>query len=249
MNLFIRAWRKLCRAAWQLENGLYLWVLRLLRRLPEPQPDTVPQPRKIIYLTFDDGPSLYTERLLEILTRYNVKATFFVTKTTRLEVLPKITAAGHSIGNHTANHNYRELYADEESFLRALVTMEQIILDRTGVRPVLFRFPGGSTSADRYAPHKGMSRRLTALVQERGYSYFDWNLDTRDALDVRTPGGVYRNVISGIRGRKETVVLQHDIRKYSVDAVERILVWGLRNGYTFLPLEADSPAVRHKIGN
>lgn len=243
MNIFHNLRRRFCSFAWQIETGIYLTVLRWLRRLPAPQEDGIPASGKSICLTFDDGPGLYTERLLEVLARYNVKATFFATTgPNRLDILPKITAAGHSIGNHTANHDYKKLYASEASFLDALNEMEKIILDRTGVRPTLFRFPGGSISIDRYAPQKDMAHRLTALVQDRGYRYFDWDLDSRDSAEAQTPGAVYRNVISGVRSREKTVVLLHDIKQHSVDAAERIIVWGIKNGYVFLPLDGHFPA-------
>lgn len=248
MRIIKTVWQRLCCVAWQLETQAYFWALRLLGRFPAPQQDGASDSGKSIYLTFDDGPSRYTEQLLEVLERYNVKATFFVTDgANHLDVLPTISAAGHSIGNHTANHVYKSLYESEASFLTALGKMEKIILNQTGNRPTLFRFPGGSESIDYYAPHPELARRLTFLVQEQGYRYFDWDLDSRDSAEARTARAVYRNVISGIRGRKSTVVLQHDIKKHSVDAVERILVWGIKNGYTFLPLDEDSPAPHHHI--
>lgn len=248
MNIISKVWRRCCCVAWQIETRIYFTALRLLKRFPDPQKDDVRLSGRSVYLTFDDGPSLYTERLLEVLERYNVKVTFFVTRGAYpLDILSKIAAAGHSIGNHTANHDYKTLYASEASFLDALNQMEHLILDKTGIRTTLFRFPGGSIPIDHHSPQKGMARRLTALVQEQGYQYFDWDLDSRDTADARTPGAVYRQVVSGIRDREKTVVLQHDIKKFSVDAVERIIVWGIKSGYTFLPLHADSPVVHHQI--
>lgn len=248
MKIVNRVWRRCCCAAWYIKMQAYFAVLRLTKRFPAPQKSGAVSSGKDIYLTFDDGPYRYTERLLKILERYNVKVTFFVTNRKEyLDTMPKIAAAGHSIGNHTANHDYKTLYASEASFLEALEKMEGLILDRTGSRTTLLRFPGGSSSINCCSPQEGMASRLTKLVRERGYQYFDWDLDSRDTAEVRTPGAVYRNVISGVRGRTKTVVLQHDIKKYSVGAVEAIIVWGLKNGYTFLPLDADSPAVHHKI--
>ena len=242
MNIISKVWRWCFRVGWQIQTRLYFTALRWLRRFPAPQQDGAPSSGRSIFLTFDDGPSQYTEKLLDVLAQYNVKATFFATTgANHLDILPKIAVAGHSIGNHTTNHDYKTLYASEVSFLDAVREMEQIILDQTGSRSTLFRFPGGSASIDHHAPQKGMAHRLTALVQDHGYRYFDWDLDSRDTADAKTPGAVYRNVISGVRGRTKTVVLQHDIKKFSVDAVEAIIVWGLKNGYTFLPLGADSP--------
>ena len=243
MILLTKQWHKCCRVAWRNKTRAAFTIRRFLGLLPAPQGDDVPASGKFIYLTFDDGPCVHTESLLEVLARYHVKATFFVTKHDRAaDLLPRIAAGGHTIGNHTANHHYQSLYESEASFLDALTEMERIILDTTGIRPVLFRFPGGTASIDHLTHRPGMAHRLTELVQESGYRIYDWDLDSRDTAGAITPGRVYRNVISGIRGRTHTVVLQHDLKKYSTDAVEAIIVWGLRNGYTFLPLTTDSPA-------
>jgi len=153
MKISCKLWNRCCCYVWQIATQIYFTALRWLRRLPAPQHDGNPTTDKLIYLTFDDGPSLYTQKLLNVLERYNVKATFFVTNgANRLDVLPRISAAGHSIGNHTANHDYKTLYASETSFLEAICKMDEIILDKTGVRPTLFRFPGGSESIHYYAP-------------------------------------------------------------------------------------------------
>jgi hypothetical protein len=86
-------------------------------------------------------------------------------------------------------------------------------------------------------------------VEERGFTYFDWNVDSKDAGGAKTADEVYQNVINGCRNKKASVVLQHDIHGYSVDAVERIIQWGLANGYTFAALTPDSPTAHHPINN
>ncbi len=239
-----RIWRKLCSIGWQQKMQAYYALLRLTNQFPSPQTDHAPTSGKVIYLTFDDGPGKFTKQLLEILERYSVKATFFVTNcTNNADLLPLIAAGGHSIGNHTACHNYKELYTRESLFLDSLKQMESIIWEKTGLQTRLFRFPGGSISIDVHAPQRGMAQKLTSLVENQGYQYFDWDLDSRDTANAQTPGAVYRTVTAGLRKRKTTVLLQHDIKKHSVDAVEAIIVWGLRKGYTFLPLCEDSPVV------
>ena len=245
MNMIVRIQKLFSVAVWMVITQIYFIVLRLLRRFPKPQDTNLSN--KIIYLTFDDGPSQYTTYLLKVLSRYHVKSTFFVSNRPKyLNVLPKITAAGHSIGNHTANHHYKTLYASESSFLSALGEMEKIILNATGVRTTLFRFPGGSGSIAFHSPEEALATRLTALVQNQGYQYFDWDVDSRDAIDAKTPRSVYKNIISGIQGRTSTIILQHDIKPISIAVVERVIVWGLKNGYTFLPLDANTPAVHHR---
>ena len=91
--------------------------------------------------------------------------------------------------------------------------------------------------------------RLTQAVQDQGFQYFDWNVSSGDAGGAKTADEVYNNVIKGIGSKKTAVVLQHDIQKFSVEAVERILVWGLNNGYTFQALTPNSPTCHHPVNN
>lgn len=213
------------------------------------QPDTVQPDGKVIYLTFDDGPSQYTLELLEVLEKYNAKATFFVVGSSRLEYLDEIAAGGHSIGIHSDTHDYAAIYASEDAFFDDFYALRQKIYDRTGIWTTLCRFPGGSsnTISKRYCT--GIMTKLTQDLTAQGYQYFDWNVDSNDAGGTKTTEGVYENVINGIGSKKVAIVLQHDIYKYSVDAVEKIIQWGLANGYTFQALDATSPAAHHSVNN
>ena len=113
---------------------------------------------------------------------------------------------------------------------------------------MLMRFPGGSSNTiSSFNP--GIMTRLTKAVEEKGFRYFDWNVDSNDAGGARTASKVYSNVVSGIGDKKAAVVLMHDIKSYTIDAIEKIIVWGLDNGYTFLPLTADSPTCHHGVNN
>lgn len=203
---------------------------------------------KIIYLTFDDGPTSYTERLLEILGKYDVKATFFVINSEYIDLLPKIVEEGHSVGIHSVTHNYGQIYASDEAFFDDLLTMQDIIYEKTGVKTYLMRFPGGSSNtASNFTP--GLMTRLTQSVQEAGFSYFDWNVDSFDAGGAGSSEAVYKNVISGAKRNDISIVLMHDTYAISVNAVERIILWGLENGYTFLPLDQSSPTAHHHVNN
>ncbi len=204
---------------------------------------------KVIYLTFDDGPGIHTERLLEVLKKYNAKATFFVVNTKHIDLLPKIAADGHAIGVHTLTHKYEEVYASDEAFFKDFDAMRQIIHDKTGIWTTLMRFPGGSSNviSKRYCP--GIMTRLTKAVTEKGYQYFDWNADSMDAGGAKTADDVYRNAIKSIGNHKTAVLLQHDIKGFSVDAVERIIIWGQEHGYTFQALTPNSPTCHHGVNN
>lgn len=201
---------------------------------------------KVIYLTFDDGPRTGNiERLLEILEKHNVKATFFVVgnNANLAQNLKAIADAGHSIGIHTMTHKYAEIYASEDAFLQDLYGMQALIQQHTGVTTTLMRFPGGSSNAR--SENKCNMKQLVTTVTNLGFQYFDWNVDSDDAGAAKTAEEVYQNVIDQITGRKTAWVLQHDTKSYSVDAVEKIIQWGIQNGYTFLPLTPESPSWHH----
>lgn len=211
-----------------------------------PPEEAVPE-GKVIYLTFDDGPSIYTRQLLKILEKYGVKATFFVIGNNP-EIMAEIVRGGHSIGIHTVSHNYRSIYSSEEAFLRELYQMQQRICDATGVTTTLMRFPGGSSNTvSRF--NEGIMTTLTQCVQDRGFQYFDWNVDSNDAGGAKDSDTVFNNVINGVQRQRVSVVLQHDSQDFSVEAVERIILWGLENGYTFLPLQPNSPTCHHFVAN
>lgn len=203
---------------------------------------------KNIYLTFDDGPSEYTPALLDVLAKYNVKVTFFVTNQ-NTDLITREFNEGHSVGIHTASHVYSEIYANDDAFFADLNTMSSVIESKTGKKPTLMRFPGGSSNVISRKYNVGIMSRLTTAVTDMGYQYFDWNVSSGDAGGCNTADAVFRNVVDGCTGKKNSVVLQHDTKKYSVDAVERIIAWGLSNGYTFLPLTPTSPTAHHGVNN
>ena len=210
---------------------------------------TVEPNGNVIYLTFDDGPSIYTEQLLDILGKYGIKASFFVIQSEYLPLLQRIAEEGHTVAIHTYSHRYSTVYANDGAFLADMQKMQDVILQHTGSRTTLVRFPGGSSNTISRSYSYGIMRRLTQRLQAMGYQYFDWNVDSMDASTAHSAEEVYRNVINGIGSKKYAVVLQHDTQEFSIQAVEKIIVWGLCNGYTFLPLTADSPTCHHIIRN
>ncbi len=207
---------------------------------------------KIIYLTFDDGPSKHTGRLLEILEKYNVKATFFVVDSGNYDTMRDIVNQGHSIGIHSVTHNYGQIYESADAFFEDLYGMQDIIYRETGVLTTLMRFPGGSSNTvSSFNP--GIMTYLTDAVEEAGFQYYDWHVSSEDAGGVYTESGVYDKVTwEGswyVNRDKSFIVLQHDTKSFSIDAVDDIILWGLENGYVFMPLDEDSPKAHHGINN
>ena len=223
-------------------------VTRNVTVIAHPQPETVYPAGKVIYLTFDDGPGAYTDKLLNILAKYNVKATFFVVDSGNYTTMKRIVNEGHAIGIHSVTHNYRQIYASMDAYFNDLYTMQQIIYEHTGVLTTLMRFPGGSSNTvSRF--NRGVMSKLTRAVEYAGFQYFDWNVDSDDAGKADSSKKVSRNVINGISYRQFSIVLQHDVKPATIDAMEQIIQWALNNGYTFLPLDSTSPTVHHGVNN
>ena len=209
------------------------------------QPEVVQPDGKVIYLTFDDGPGSYTDRLLEILEKHNVKATFFVvgTNSNLSQRLKAIAEDGHAIGIHTMTHVFEDIYASEEAFLQDLYGMQTVIREHTGITTTLMRFPGGSSN--QRCVQKGQMKQLAGTVTNLGFQYFDWNVDSNDAGGAKSAEEIYQNVINGIGSRKTACVLMHDVKGYTVDAIEQIILWGMKNGYSFQVLTPSSPGFHH----
>ncbi len=225
-------------------------VDRIVHVEPQPQPEIVDPGDKVVYLTFDDGPGKYTQALLDVLEEYNVKATFFVTNAypDYQTLIAKAAKAGHAIGLHTYSHKYDEIYTSEDAYFEDLNAIGAIVKAQTGYETSLIRFPGGSSNTvSDYNP--GIMTSLTQAVTDMGYQYFDWNVDSDDAGSATNAKTVAWNVCSGIAKNNVSVVLQHDVKAYSVDAVEAILAWGIEHGYTFLPLSTTSPTAHHGVNN
>jgi peptidoglycan/xylan/chitin deacetylase (PgdA/CDA1 family) len=217
---------------------------------PIKNPDTVSPDSNTIYLTFDDGPGPYTSELLDVLAKYNVKATFFVTgaNSKYFDQIAREYNEGHSVGVHSYSHNYKTVYASEEAFFNDFNATEDLIYSQTGSYTKLFRFPGGSSNTvSSFTP--GIMTALAKDMTDMGYQYFDWNVSSGDAGETTKTDQVVKNIINGCKGRKASVVLQHDIKDYSVAAVEQVIIWGLNNGYVFSALDVSSPAAHHGINN
>ena len=205
---------------------------------------------KIIYLTFDDGPSSYTSKLLDILKKYNVKATFFVTGSGSDELIKREYEEGHTIGLHTNSHNYGYIYQNADNFFKDLYAVQDRVERVTGHKSYIMRFPGGSSNTVSRSADGGtkIMSYLTNEVERRGFTYFDWNVSSGDAGATTSSDGVYSNVVNGLK-YNSNVVLQHDVKGFSVNAVERIIQYGLNNGYTFRPLTAASYTAHHGVNN
>ena len=221
---------------------------------PQPQVQTetlapVEESMGKIFLTFDDGPSdSTTGRLLDILKKYNVKATFFVTGRGSDELIKREYNEGHSIGLHTYSHSYKTVYASEEAFFDDLGKVDQRVYNAIGVHSKITRFPGGaSNTVSKFNP--GIMTRLSKQLVAKGYKYWDWNVTSGDAGDTTNPDKIVENVKEGCSKDKRNIILLHDIHEYTIDSIERIIIWAKENNYEFCRIEENMDPVHHRIAN
>ena len=209
----------------------------------------VPSGEKICYLTFDDGPSKNTPLILDILKKYNAKATFFVINTGDIGYIQRIHDEGHTVGLHTYSHNYAQLYSSTDAYFNDLQQISDKVESIIGIRPTVMRFPGGSSNKVSAKYCKGIMTQLVTLVQEKGYSYFDWNISSGDA-DSATPSYTYirNNVLNNARNKNSICVLMHDAsaKTTTVQALPEIIE-GLTNmGYRFEALTPEAYGYHHQ---
>ena len=207
---------------------------------------------KVAYLTFDDGPGEYTNKLLDILKKYNVKVTFFVTNQSYSigynSAIKRAFDEGHTIALHSYTHNYSYIYASESNYFEDLTNIQNKVKNITGYTSTIIRFPGGSSNTvSRF--NRGIMTRLANEVTNRGFTYVDWNVSSGDAGGTTDTSKVYENVINGINSHNVSVVLQHDIKEFSVNAVEDIVKYCINNGIELRPLTPNGPTAHHGINN
>lgn len=193
---------------------------------------------KVVYLTFDDGPSALTEDVLDILDEYGVKATFFVVAKddeTSKQRLREIADRGHAIGLHSYTHDYRKIYASVDAFLDDFAKEREIIYSATGEYPTMFRFPGGSVNSY----NKKTAKAIIDEMTRRGYTYYDWNVSSGDAEYGATRESIYRDTITQTKARTKAIVLCHDTNAKgdTVSQLPAILKELKQSGYRFDKLD------------
>ena len=204
----------------------------------------------VIYLTFDDGPSYLTNEILDILDREGIKATFFVCGAN--ESTKRAYNSGHTIGLHSNTHNYSYIYTSSDNYFNDLNNISDKVFNVINIRPNIIRFPGGSSNTVSRKYNRGIMSYLTAQVVNRGYNYFDWNVDSNDAgSDINNSSNIYYNVINNVSHNRANVVLMHDSANHraTVNALSDIIRYGKNNGYTFKAIDDNTPIIRHRVNN
>ncbi|MEG2441152.1 MAG: polysaccharide deacetylase family protein [Acetivibrio sp.] len=203
--------------------------------------------KRKVYLTFDDGPSKYSDELLDTLKTNNVKATFFVIGRTdkhSLSIYKRIVNEGHTLAMHSYSHQYSKIYNSIEAFDKDLNKLSDLLYKTTGIRPDTFRFPGGSSNLVSTIPMTEFIRYLN----ERKIAYYDWNVINGDATGkVLTEKQMIQNVMSGVRQNNNSIVLMHDTvsKDTTVKSITALVKKLKKEGYIILPITKYTKTVQH----
>lgn len=218
----------------------------------DPTKPYVDDGKKAVYLSFDDGPSENTKKIMDIMDRYGVKGSFFVTGNGQPynHYIKEAFDHGHTIGLHTFTHRYQEVYSSDQAYFADLKRIDDMVYGLIGQHSYMVRLPGGSsnTISRRYSP--GIMTRITREMQRRGYQYIDWNCDFGDASANRVPAAAIIKQATSCHANK-IVMLAHDtaVKTTTVDALPKVIEYYKAQGYTFAPMDKNIFPAHHKLNN
>ncbi len=195
--------------------------------------------RRRVYLTFDDGPSSNTERVLDVLNEYDIKASFFLIgnqiNEDNYEIVERMRDEGHAIGLHCSCHNYNKLYSGEYACMESILEEKKMLEESFGICSTIYRLPGGSTNI--YITNKD---KIISGLREEGLRGFDWNVSAEDSVGIPTKESIMNNIFKDIERVKEPVILLHDGvgNLLTAEMLPQILEKLVSSGYDFETLES-----------
>lgn len=223
-------------------------------KLPEPEPGSpqymsmypelfvpksefaeVDPDEKVVYITFDDGPCKSTGRLLDVLDDLDIKATFFVSaqygnRDELIKLMKETSERGHEVAVHSYSHEYREIYSSVDAFIEDYKKIDDMIVEATGKRSSVYRFPGGSNTGY----NTSIRKDLIAEMNRRGFIYHDWNAHNGDSEGYGPDAQVERAVREVSYGNRKIVLMHNTPDKDSViDVLPRIVNQLKEKGYRF----------------
>ena len=206
---------------------------------------------RYVYLTFDDGPSIYTDEILDILAEYDVKATFFVCgkpDAKYTDSYKRIVDEGHTLGMHSYSHKYSDIYSSVDAFSEDFKKLRHFLYDTTDVLPRYYRFPGGSSNK----VTKVDIHELMDVLEADGVTYFDWNVSAGDDRAGATKDTIYNNIVGNIPRFKHCIVLMHDAadKKSTVEALPEVIeAIQAMDDTVIVPITDDTLPVQHINNN
>ncbi len=202
---------------------------------------------KKVYLTFDDGPGTQTEKILDVLKKEKVKATFFVLGKEdeySKKIYKRIVKEGHTLGMHSYSHMYEEIYSSKEKFKKDTEKEYNLLHSVTGEYPKYYRFPGGSRSDLMEIPFQD----LTEVLEQYHLSYIDWNIISMDAVNSNaSKEEITRGIMEAVAEYDTSVVMMYDTaeRITTAKALPSLIKQLKEKNYELLPINEDTPLIRH----
>lgn len=203
---------------------------------------------KKVYLTFDDGPTTYTDELLDILADNDVKATFFCVYNPDETVWPaykRIVDEGHTLGMHSYTHIYSSIYAGKDAFIEDVTAIHDFLYEQTGYDSNFYRFPGGSSNT---VSNVNMQVLIEYLNSE-GITYYDWNALSGDAVDGTLSSQALNDTVMGyVRNNAgDSIVLLHDLQQNpaTIEGLQDLITMLKTEGYEICPIDTDTIPIQH----
>lgn len=193
---------------------------------------------KVVFLTFDDGPSNLTPEFLKVLSDYGVHGTFFVTYQPDYESTYKqIIEQGNAIQIHTASHDYEAIYSSLDAYIADFTQVYDYVSSVTGKKPGYFRFPGGSTNG--YG--KEIVKEIARTMKGKGYDFVDWNVSVGDGSASVTRDSIVQKVAAESEGKQHVVLLAHDsaTKAETLAALPQVIEYYKNNGYDFRVIDGN----------
>ncbi len=206
---------------------------------------------KKVYLTFDDGPGSQTGKILDILKKNHVKATFFVTgkeDASSKKIYQRIVKEGHTLAMHSYSHIQDVIYDSKEAFEKDLKQINRCLYEATGVHTKFYRFPGGSSTQNTSLP----IQNFIDVLNKNHYLYLDWNVISPDINNANaTKEQVVTGVMQGVDAYDTAVVLMYDVadKPMTVKALPSIIKQIKVKNYELLPVDESMILIQHNNGN
>lgn len=207
--------------------------------------------RKKVYLTFDDGPGSQTGKILDVLKKNHVKATFFVTgkeDASSKKMYQRIVKEGHTLAMHSYSHIQNVIYDSKEAFEKDLKQINRCLYEATGVHTKFYRFPGGSSTQNTSLP----IQNFIDVLNKNHYLYLDWNVISPDINNANaTKEQVATGVMQGVDAYDTAVVLMYDVadKPMTVKALPSIIKQIKAKNYELLPVDESMILIQHNNGN
>lgn len=206
---------------------------------------------KKVYLTFDDGPGSQSGKILDILKKNHVKATFFVTgkeDASSKKIYQRIVKEGHTLAMHSYSHIQDVIYDSKEAFEKDLKQINRCLYEATGVHTKFYRFLGGSSTQNTSLP----IQNFIDVLKKNHYLYLDWNVISPDINNANaTKEQVVTGVMQGVDAYDTAVVLMYDVadKPMTVKALPSIIKQIKAKNYELLPVDESMILIQHNNGN